>query len=70
MIEQYMKYENTVTGIKYKLFMGFFPHSLYKQSESQIKKKIYNHNIDIKTVIWSLVFTLKSDLYYKKFKKI
>lgn len=23
MIEQYMKYENTVTGIKYKLFMGF-----------------------------------------------
>lgn len=51
MIEQYMKYENTVTGIKYKLFMGFFPHSLYKQSESQIKKKIYNHNIDIKTVI-------------------
>lgn len=29
-----MKYENTVTGIKYKLFMGFFLHSLYQQSES------------------------------------
>lgn len=29
-----MKYENTVTGINYKLFMGFFPPSLYQQSES------------------------------------
>lgn len=49
-----MKFENTVTGIKYNLFMGISSYliTIYISNLNLIsKKRIYNHSIDIKTFI-------------------